>query len=60
MTAPVKLKRTIVTKPWGRCGIDPRFGADESMKVGELWYRKGNETFSLSDLDKTKPGAFTP
>jgi mannose-6-phosphate isomerase len=38
MTAPVKLKRTIVTKPWGRCGIDPRFGADESMKVGELWF----------------------
>jgi mannose-6-phosphate isomerase len=33
-----KLATKIVDKPWGRCGIDPRFGVDADRKVGEIWF----------------------
>lgn len=34
----VKLDTKIVDKPWGRRGIDPRFGVDEGRQVGEIWF----------------------
>ncbi|MDQ3074411.1 MAG: class I mannose-6-phosphate isomerase [Pseudomonadota bacterium] len=34
----VKLETKIVDKPWGRRGIDPRFGADSERQVGEIWF----------------------
>lgn len=33
-----KLATKIVDKPWGRCGIDPRFGVDPERQVGEIWF----------------------
>ena len=33
-----KLATKIVEKPWGRRGIDPRFGVDPEMQVGEIWF----------------------
>lgn len=55
MTAPVKLRRTIVTKPWGRRGIDPRFGADADVQVGELWF----EAAAPDELDVMAKYLFT-
>ena len=34
----LKLATKIVDKPWGRCGIDPRFGVDADRQVGEIWF----------------------
>ena len=34
----LKLTTKIVDKPWGRRGIDPRFGVDPDRKVGEIWF----------------------
>ena len=36
--AMVKLATRIVDKPWGRRGIDPRFGVAEDRQVGEIWF----------------------
>ena len=33
-----KLNTKIVDKPWGRFGIDPRFGADPKEQIGEIWF----------------------
>ena len=33
-----RLATKIVDKPWGRRGIDPRFGVDASRQVGEIWF----------------------
>lgn len=33
-----KLATKIVDKPWGRRGIDPRFGVDPDRQVGEIWF----------------------
>jgi mannose-6-phosphate isomerase len=33
-----KLATKIVDKPWGRRGLDPRFGVDPNAQVGELWF----------------------
>ena len=33
-----KLDTKIVDKPWGKRGIDPRFGVDASRQVGEIWF----------------------
>ena len=33
-----KLTTKIVDKPWGRRGIDPRFGVDPDRQVGEIWF----------------------
>lgn len=33
-----KLATKIVDKPWGRWGIDPRFGVDPKRQVGEIWF----------------------
>jgi mannose-6-phosphate isomerase len=33
-----KLATRIVEKPWGRRGIDSRFGVDPSRQVGEIWF----------------------
>lgn len=33
-----KLATKIVDKPWGRRGIDPRFGIDPDRQVGEIWF----------------------
>jgi mannose-6-phosphate isomerase len=32
------LATKIVEKPWGRRGIDPRFGVEPGMQVGEIWF----------------------
>jgi mannose-6-phosphate isomerase len=32
------LSTKIVEKPWGRRGIDPRFGIDPDRQVGEIWF----------------------
>lgn len=34
----VKLNTKIIEKPWGRRGIDPRFGVGEGRQVGEIWF----------------------
>jgi mannose-6-phosphate isomerase len=36
--AIAKLSRLVVEKPWGRVGIDSRFGADPARRVGEIWF----------------------
>lgn len=33
-----KLTTKIVDKPWGRRGIDARFGVDPDRQVGEIWF----------------------
>jgi mannose-6-phosphate isomerase len=33
-----RLATKIVEKPWGRRGIDPRFGVDPDRQVGEIWF----------------------
>ena len=33
-----KLATKIVDKPWGKRGIDPRFGVDPKRQVGEIWF----------------------
>ena len=38
MAGPLKLETRIVDKPWGRRGIDPRFGADADRQIGEIWF----------------------
>ena len=32
------LATKIVDKPWGRRGIDPRFGVESDRQVGEIWF----------------------
>jgi mannose-6-phosphate isomerase len=32
------LATKIVDKPWGRRGIDPRFGVEPDRQVGEIWF----------------------
>jgi len=34
----LKLATKIVDKPWGRRGIDPRFGVGADRQVGEIWF----------------------
>jgi len=34
----LKLATKIVDKPWGRRGIDRRFGIDPDRQVGEIWF----------------------
>ncbi|MBA3729918.1 MAG: class I mannose-6-phosphate isomerase [Sphingomonas sp.] len=38
MSGLLKLDSKIVDKPWGRRGIDPRFGVRENRQVGEIWF----------------------
>ena len=38
MAGPLKLDTRIVEKPWGRRGIDPRFGVEGDTQVGEIWF----------------------
>ena len=33
-----RLTTRIVEKPWGRRGIDPRFGVDPGRQIGEIWF----------------------
>ena len=33
-----RLATKIVDKPWGRRGLDPRFGVDPDRQVGEIWF----------------------
>lgn len=33
-----KLATKIVDKPWGKRGLDPRFGVDPDRQVGEIWF----------------------
>ena len=41
----LKLATKIVDKPWGKRGIDARFGVDPDRQVGEIWFEppKGRE-----------------
>ena len=34
------LKPRLVDKPWGRRGLDHRFGADPARQVGEIWFER--------------------
>ncbi len=38
MTGLVKLDTKIVDKPWGRRGIDARFGVSGDRQIGEIWF----------------------
>ncbi len=38
MAGPLKLDTKIVEKPWGRRGIDPRFGIAGDRQIGEVWF----------------------
>ena len=55
MAGPLKLETRIVDKPWGRCGIDSRFGVDNDIKVGEIWF----EPPAGRDLDVMAKYLFT-
>lgn len=33
-----KLTTKVVDKPWGRIGIDARYGADPTRQIGEIWF----------------------
>ena len=33
-----RLATKIIDKPWGKRGIDPRFGVDAGRQVGEIWF----------------------
>lgn len=33
-----RLTTRIVEKPWGKRGIDPRFGVESDRQVGEIWF----------------------
>lgn len=33
-----KLATKIVDKPWGKRGVDPRFGVEPDRQVGEIWF----------------------
>ncbi len=33
-----RLPTRIVDKPWGVVGIDPKYGADPTRKIGEIWF----------------------
>jgi len=35
---PLKLDTRIVDRPWGRRGIDARFGVEPDRRVGEIWF----------------------
>ena len=50
-----KLTTKIVDKPWGRRGIDARFGVDPDRQVGEIWF----EPPSGRDLDVMAKYLFT-
>ena len=50
-----KLATKIVDKPWGRRGIDSRFGVDAGRQVGEIWF----EPPSGHDLDVMAKYLFT-
>ena len=34
----IRLAPRLIDKPWGRAGIDPRFGADPARQIGEVWF----------------------
>ena len=51
----VRLDTKVVDKPWGRRGIDPRFGVDETRQVGEIWF----EPPAGRDLDVMAKYLFT-
>jgi len=55
MAALVKLDTKIVDKPWGRRGIDPRFGVKGDRQVGEIWF----EPPPARDLDVMAKYLFT-
>ena len=38
-----KLTTKIVDKPWGRRGIDARFGVDPDRQIGEIWFEPPND-----------------
>jgi mannose-6-phosphate isomerase len=50
-----KLATKIVDKPWGRRGIDARFGVDPGRQVGEIWF----EPPAGHDLDVMAKYLFT-
>ncbi|MDP9421459.1 MAG: class I mannose-6-phosphate isomerase [Pseudomonadota bacterium] len=35
-----RLATKIVEKPWGKRGIDPRFGVDADRQIGEIWFEQ--------------------
>lgn len=51
----MKLNTKIVDKPWGRRGIDPRFGVKGDRQVGEIWF----EPPAGRDLDVMAKYLFT-
>ena len=55
MAEPLKLATKIVEKPWGRRGIDPRFGVDGDTQIGEIWF----EPPAGRDLDVMAKYLFT-
>ena len=55
MPGPLKLDTKIVDKPWGRRGIDPRFGVKDDRQVGEIWF----ETPASRELDVMAKYLFT-
>ena len=36
----IRLAPRLIDKPWGRTGIDPRFGADPARQIGEVWFEQ--------------------
>jgi len=47
-----KLATRIVDKPWGRRGIDSRFGADPERQVGEIWFEPSADAKPLEIMAK--------
>lgn len=47
-----KLASRHLDKPWGRRGLDPRFGADGDRKIGEIWFEPVADAEPLGLLAK--------
>lgn len=48
----IRLASRLLDKPWGRRGIDPRFGADPQRQVGEIWFEPSPGSAPLGLLAK--------
>lgn len=54
-----RLAARIIDKPWGRRGIDPRFGADPARQIGEIWFEQADRAEGQRPLDVLAKYLFT-
>ena len=54
-----RLTTRLVDKPWGRRGIDPRFGVDPARQIGEIWFERSERPVARAPLDVMAKYLFT-